>query len=52
MIRTPKKKKKKLIEAIDIKNNVASIIVVGSQIIVHTQMETGDGPNKPNTINL
>ena len=26
--------------------------VVGSQIVAHTQMETGDGPNKPNTINL
>ena len=25
---------------------------VGSQIVTHTQMETGDGPNKPNTINL
>ena len=25
---------------------------VGSQIVAHTQMETGDGPNKPNTINL
>ena len=27
-------------------------ISVGSQIVAHTQMETGDGPNKPNTINL
>ena len=27
-------------------------LTVGSQIITHTQMETGDGPNKPNTINL
>ena len=27
-------------------------IPVGSQIVAHTQMETGDGPNKPNTINL
>ena len=25
---------------------------VGSQIVAHTQMETGDGPKKPNTINL
>ena len=25
---------------------------VGSQIVAHIQMETGDGPNKPNTINL
>ena len=28
------------------------IETVGSQIVAHTQMETGDGPNKPNTINL
>ena len=28
------------------------ILYVGSQIVAHTQMETGDGPNKPNTINL
>ena len=27
-------------------------IIVGSQIVAHTQMETGDGSNKPNTINL
>ena len=27
-------------------------LIVGSQIITHTQMETGDEPNKPNTINL
>ena len=26
--------------------------IVGSQIVAHTQMETGDGLNKPNTINL
>ena len=26
--------------------------IVGSQIVAHTQMETGDGPNKPNTMNL
>ena len=25
---------------------------VGSQIVAYTQIETGDGPNKPNTINL
>ena len=25
---------------------------VGSQIVAHIQMETGDGPNKPNTIYL
>ena len=30
----------------------SNITVVGSQIVAHTQMETGDGPNKPNTINL
>ena len=28
------------------------IIIVGSQIIAQTRVETGDGPNKPNTINL
>ena len=28
------------------------IYIVGSQIVAHTQMETGDGSNKPNTINL
>ena len=27
-------------------------VIVGSQIVAHTQMETGDGPNKPNKINL
>ena len=31
---------------------VISYIYVGSQIVAHTQMEIGDGPNKPNTINL
>ena len=25
---------------------------VGSQIVAHTLIETGNGPNKPNTINL
>ena len=28
------------------------IISVGSQIAAHTLMETGNGPNEPNTINL
>ena len=28
------------------------IQLVGSQIVAQTQVETGDGPNKPNTINL
>ena len=28
------------------------IFIVGSQIVAHTLMETGNGPNKPNTINL
>ena len=28
------------------------MVSVGSQIVAHTQMEIGDGPNKPNTINL
>ena len=27
-------------------------LVVGSQIVTHTLMETGNGPNKPNTMNL
>ena len=27
-------------------------LCVGSQIVAHTLMETGNGPNKPNTINL
>ena len=27
-------------------------VFVGSQIVAHTQIETGDEPNKPNTINL
>ena len=34
------------------KNIYIYIYIVGSQIVAHTQMETGDGPNKPNTINL
>ena len=28
------------------------IIIVGSQIVAHTLTETGNGPNRPNTINL
>ena len=28
------------------------LVSVGSQIVAHTQMKTGDGPNKPNTMNL
>ena len=28
------------------------IIIVGSQIVAHTLIETGNGPNKPSTINL
>ena len=27
-------------------------VIVGSQIVAHTLIETGNGPNKPNTINL
>ena len=27
-------------------------IIVGSRIVAHTLIETGNGPNKPNTINL
>ena len=26
--------------------------IVGSQIVAQTQVEIGDGPNKPSTINL
>ena len=28
------------------------IDIVGSQIVAQTQVEKGDGPNKPSTINL
>ena len=28
------------------------IYIVGSQIVAHTLIETGNRPNKPNTINL
>ena len=31
---------------------VSHIYTVGSQIAAHTLMETGNGPNEPNTINL
>ena len=31
---------------------IIQILTVGSQIVAHTLMETGNGPNKPNTINL
>ena len=27
-------------------------IIVGSQIVAHTLVETGNGPNRPNTIDL
>ena len=27
-------------------------VCVGSQIVAHTLIEAGNGPNKPNTINL
>ena len=29
-----------------------AIIGVGSQIVAHTLIETGNGPNRPNTIDL
>ena len=29
-----------------------TFILVGSQIVAQTQVEKGDGPNKPSTINL
>ena len=31
---------------------ISKILFVGSQIAAHTLMETGNGPNEPNTINL
>ena len=34
------------------KYNRYLLITVGSQIVAHTLIETGNGPNKPNTINL
>ena len=30
----------------------SKIVFVGSQIVAHTLTETGNGPNRPNTINL
>ena len=35
-----------------LKTVIFSIHIVGSQIAAHTLMETGNGPNEPNTINL
>ena len=29
-----------------------ALLFVGSQIVTHTLIGTGNGPNKPNTINL
>ena len=34
------------------KKNIKLIKIVESQIVAQTQVETEDGPNKPNTINL
>ena len=37
------------------KNNLLTIFLktlVGSQIVAHTLTEIGNGPNRPNTINL
>ena len=34
------------------KKDIYIYIYVGSQIVAHTLIETGNGPNKPNTINL
>ena len=31
---------------------IKNYVYVGSQIVAHTLIETGNGPNKPNTINL
>ena len=44
-----KKKKKNLTTSIGI---LSFLVTVGSQIVAHTLIETGDGPNRPNTIDL
>ena len=31
---------------------VSKMLPVGSQIVAHTLIETGNGPNRPNTIDL
>ena len=31
---------------------VSPIVTVGSQVVAHTLVETGNGPNRPNTIDL
>ena len=45
-----KREKRKKKKEIPIKLYLS--VSVGSQIVAHTLMETGNGPNKPNTINL
>ena len=47
-----KAKKRLQVQHLIFEAKIAPTIIVGSQIVAHTQMETGDGPNKPNTINL
>ena len=38
--------------SLSLKKYIYIYIYVGSQIVAHTLIETGNGPNKPNTINL
>ena len=42
---------KTILNKIDIKKK-SIIAIVGSQIVAHTLVETGNGPNRPNTIDL
>ena len=47
------KNKKNMTELIEsMKELILQKKSVGSQIVAHTLIETGNGPNKPNTINL
>ena len=34
------------------KKELSFILLVGSQIVAHTLTEAGNGPNRPNTIDL
>ena len=40
------------LSSINFREKIIHYITVGSQIVAHTQMETGDGSNKPNITNL
>ena len=37
---------------LDVNFDKSTIEFVGSQIVAHTLIETGNGPNRPNTIDL